>query len=76
MQPERKTAVVMVRMRPSTKAAAEQAAALDERSLSSLIEKLLLDYLRERGHLPVPEAVTQPAAKVRTPRTSAGRAKQ
>jgi hypothetical protein len=70
MQPERKTAVVMVRMRPSTKAAAEQAAVSDERSLSSLIEKLLLDYLRERGHLPALEAATQPAASARKPRQS------
>ncbi len=32
-------------------AAAEKAAADDHRSLSSLIEKVLADYLRKRGYL-------------------------
>ncbi len=40
----------------SVKEAAERAAADDHRSLTSLIEKLLSEYLRGRGYLPKPEA--------------------
>ena len=42
----KKTALVNLRMPPSLKAAAQKAAADDRRSLTSLIEKLLVDYLR------------------------------
>jgi hypothetical protein len=38
--------------KPSLKTPAEKAAADDGRSLSSLIEKLLTDYLRAKGYLP------------------------
>ena len=48
---ENKTAQVNLRITPTLKAAADQAAAADQRSLTSLIEKLLTDYLRERGYL-------------------------
>lgn len=47
-----KTAQVNLRIEPSLKAAAEQAARDDHRSLTSLIEKLLIDYLRKRGVQP------------------------
>jgi hypothetical protein len=40
-----------MRIDPEVKAAAELAAAADHRSLSSLVEKLLADYSRERGFL-------------------------
>jgi hypothetical protein len=43
---------VSFRLPRDIKAAAEKAAADDHRSLSSLIEKALADYLRERGYLP------------------------
>lgn len=43
---------VSFRLPAAIKAAAEKAAADDHRSLSSLIEKALADYLRERGYLP------------------------
>jgi hypothetical protein len=46
-----KTAQVNLRIEPSLKAAAEAAARDDHRSLTSLIEKLLTDYLRKRGYL-------------------------
>ena len=49
--PETKTAIVQLRLRPTLKQAAEQAAADDQRSLTSLIEKLLADYLRKNGYL-------------------------
>ena len=56
MQKRIKTAQVNLRLEPSLKEAAEKAAAEDHRSLTSLIEKLLSDYLRGRGYLPKPEA--------------------
>jgi hypothetical protein len=43
---------VNLRMSAELKAAAEQAAADDHRSLTSLVEKLLTDYCRSTGHLP------------------------
>jgi hypothetical protein len=46
-----KTAQVNLRLMPEMKAAAEKAAADDRRSLTSLIEKLLDDHLREKGYL-------------------------
>ena len=51
MAEETKTAQVQIRMRPSLKDAAEKAATDDHRSLTSLIEKLLIDYLRKNGYL-------------------------
>ena len=52
MDKETKSALIQLRVRPSMKAAAEKAATEDERSLTSLIEKVLGDYLRKKGHLP------------------------
>jgi hypothetical protein len=49
MPKETKDAQVNLRIKPSLKRAAERAAAEDNRSLTSLIEKLLLDYLKKRG---------------------------
>jgi hypothetical protein len=46
-----KTAQVNLRIEPALKAAAEKAAADDRRSLTSLVEKLLSDYLKKRGYL-------------------------
>lgn len=46
-----KTAQVNLRVDPKLKALADQAASDDQRSLTSLVEKLLTDYLRERGYL-------------------------
>ena len=46
-----KTAQVNLRIMPALKAAAEKAAADDQRSLTSLVEKLLTDYLRKNGYL-------------------------
>jgi hypothetical protein len=51
MPDETKTAQVNLRLQPSLKTAAEKAAAADHRSLTSLIEKLLSDYLKKRGYL-------------------------
>lgn len=46
-----KTAAISVRVSAEVKAAAEKAAAEDSRSTASLVEKLLTDWLREKGYL-------------------------
>jgi len=46
-----KIAQVNLRMRPALKDAAERAAAADHRSLTSLVEKLLTEYLNKKGFL-------------------------
>ena len=51
MTKEPKTAQVNLRLPPSLKAAAEQAAAEDQRSLTSLVEKLLTEHLKAKGYL-------------------------
>lgn len=48
---QKKTAQINLRISPALKAAAEKAADADSRSLTSLIEKLLNDHLREKGYL-------------------------
>lgn len=48
---EPKTATVNLRLQPSLKMAAEAAADEDSRSLTSLIEKVLKDYLKAHGFL-------------------------
>ena len=50
-----KTAQVNLRILPELKEAAERAASDDQRSLTSLVEKLLTDHLRKNGYLPKPE---------------------
>jgi predicted HicB family RNase H-like nuclease len=44
-----KTAQMNLRLKPELKAMAERAAAADNRTLTSLIEKLLIDYCRKKG---------------------------
>ena len=51
MGSRRKTAQVNLRFMPELKAAVEQAAADDKRSLTNLVEKVLTDWLEERGYL-------------------------
>lgn len=46
-----KTSPVSVRLSPQIKTALEKAAKADTRSLSSLIEKVVADYLRANGFL-------------------------
>jgi hypothetical protein len=46
-----KTAQLNLRIEPKLKTAAEKAAADDQRSLTSLVEKLLTDYCKEKGFL-------------------------
>lgn len=47
-----KTPSLGVRVHPETKAALERAAKDDMRSVSSLIEKILVEWLRAKGYLP------------------------
>ena len=49
--PRTKTATLNLRVDPEIKKAAEKAALDDRRSLTSMIEKLLTDYLRKKGYL-------------------------
>jgi hypothetical protein len=46
-----KTSPLGVRLDPEVKSALERAAKEDRRSLSSLIDKILSDWLREHGYL-------------------------
>jgi hypothetical protein len=48
MEKRIKTAQINIRIDPKLKAEAEKAAADDHRSLSSLIEKLLADYVKKK----------------------------
>lgn len=41
-----------MRLDPDVKAALERAAAADDRSVSSLVERILKEWLRDKGHLP------------------------
>ncbi len=47
-----KTAALSVRVDPDVKAAAEKAASDDRRTVASLVEKVLAEWLREKGYLP------------------------
>lgn len=47
-----KTSAISVRVPDATKEAAEKAAKADSRSMASLVEKVLTDWLREKGYLP------------------------
>jgi hypothetical protein len=50
-----RTASIGIRVEPDVKAAAEKAAAADRRTVASLIEKLLVEYLEEHGYLKKPK---------------------
>lgn len=47
-----RTAAIHIRVEPDVKVAVEQAAEADRRTVASLVEKLLVEWLRERGYLP------------------------
>lgn len=54
MQKELKRAPFAIRMQPTVKKAGEQAARDANRSLSSLMETLLIDHLKANGYLRAP----------------------
>jgi len=47
-----RSAAIGIRVEPEIKAAAERAAAKDRRTLAALVEKVLVEWLEENGHLP------------------------
>lgn len=47
-----KTLPVSFRLPPEVKEAAERAAKADTRSVSSLVEKILTEWLKDKGYLP------------------------
>jgi hypothetical protein len=47
-----RTAAIGIRVEPFIKAAAEKAAAADRRTVASLVEKVLVEWLEKYGHLP------------------------
>jgi hypothetical protein len=49
---ETRTAPLGLRIFPYIKAALEKAAADDRRSVASLVENILTDWLRRKGYLP------------------------
>lgn len=56
-----KSAALSIYITPDLKAAAEKTAADDQRSLTSLVEKLLTDAAKAAGHWPPPASA--PPAK-------------
>jgi hypothetical protein len=59
-----KTAALNMYIDPALKAAAEKTAADDQRSLTSLVEKLLTDAAKKAGHWP-PAGATNVARKTK-----------
>jgi len=55
MTDQQKTASLNLRIRADLKRLAMQAASDDHRTVTSLIEKLLSEYLQENGYLPKPK---------------------
>jgi hypothetical protein len=47
-----RTAAIGIRVEPRIKEAAERAAQKDRRTVASLMEKILVDWLVANGHLP------------------------
>ena len=52
-----------VRVRPEIKEALEKAATDDDRSISSLVERILQEWLTGRGYLVKPAAPTAPKSR-------------
>jgi hypothetical protein len=46
-----KSEAISVRVEADVKQAAEKAAAADRRSVASLVEKILLEFLKKSGHI-------------------------
>ena len=67
-----KTAKVNLRLEPALKRAAEEAAALDHRSLTSLVEKLLSDYISKHRSRRAAAALAEQAAAEQIERSLRG----
>lgn len=57
-RPKTKTTTMTLRVRPELKAAAEQAAQLDHRSLTGLIEVLILNHCKNQN-IPVNDSMKE-----------------
>jgi|GEM_PF-4502378 len=51
-----RTEIIALRVDPRVKSATRRAAAADHRSMASLVEKLLVEYLVAAGYLEAPPA--------------------
>ena len=51
IEQRRKTATLNLRIDPALKEAAERAASDDQRSITSLVEKLLVEHIKAKGYL-------------------------
>src|SRR5947207_710779 len=71
LRDHRLTAPLNMRNAPGLKAAAQNAAADDNRSLTSLFETLLISHPRDRGYLPKPGAPSGTSGSGRTKKPSA-----
>lgn len=59
----KRTGAINIRVTPELKQAAERAAATDHRSVASMIEKLLTEFLIEQGALKPPRTAGLSARK-------------
>jgi hypothetical protein len=58
---EKRTAPIGLRILPSVKEALEKAAESDHRPVASMVEKILIEWLREKGFLAGGKLETTPA---------------
>jgi hypothetical protein len=67
MNQEARSVPFQMRMQPSVKRAGEVAARDDNRSLSSLLETLLIAHLRAKGYLPLADPPTGSGTSAKGP---------
>lgn len=76
MTQESRSVPFQMRMQPSVKRAGELAARDDNRSLSSLLETLLIAHLKSKGYLPSVESQESGAGGKKTPARSKGESRR
>lgn len=54
-----KTDPIGIRLEAAEKAALEQAAAADDRSMSAMVRKIIVEWLRKHGHLSAADTAEQ-----------------
>lgn len=59
-----RTAAIGIRVEPDIKAALEKAAMADRRTVASMAEKILVEYLEANGYLATPASVRHPSSAV------------
>ena len=68
----RKTVAISVRLEPDLKGSIERIAREDRRSVASLVEKVLADFVRERGQLEE-STPSLPSGRTRRPKAETAR---